>query len=374
MSCGLSLTSSAYRLTSCAMKMASELAGRRQATVASQLIDGILAAAAAAGVADAARVETLRAGVSARGVGDRQSGRVPESVLLWLWGALVDLSGTHRIGAELARIVSRDATGPGEPHPYGLLDGVTTGSASLADAFERVAHFVRLVHQGVRIEIGIDERRFTLTYRRAGSEANSSGEALAAGILWATANLALLPERAFGVRLRPASAELACAVVDDEGGVIADIFGADVTYGTADWRLVFDRSAIEAISRPVASSTQAYLDAYADAALGEIPAVEDIVGLVASEVRRRLAGRPPAVAGIAKALGLSTRTLQRRLAGAGKSFATVLDEVRRSRAEALLADGRQDLAAIAHELGYSQHSAFTRAAGRWFHAPPSRMR
>ena len=116
------------------------------------------------------------------------------------------------------------------------------------------------------------------------------------------------------------------------------------------------------------------LDAYADAALGEIPAVEDIVGLVASEVRRRLAGRPPAVAGIAKALGLSTRTLQRRLAGAGKSFATVLDEVRRSRAEALLADGRQDLAAIAHELGYSQHSAFTRAAGRWFHAPPSRMR
>ena len=169
------------------------------------------------------------------------------------------------------------------------------------------------------------------------------------------------------------SAELACPAVSDEGGVIADVFGADVKFATADWRLVFDRSAVLAISRPVSPSTLAYLTAYADGALSDIPAVEDIVGLVAVEVRRRLAGRPPTVAEIAKALGLSTRTLQRRLTVAGTDFGAVLDDVRRARHSV---DGRRfaNLADIAYKLGYSEHSAFTRAAIRWFGAPPSSTR
>ena len=76
----------------------------------------------------------------------------------------------------------------------------------------------------------------------------------------------------------------------------------------------------------------------------------------------------------ASALGLSTRTLQRRLAIAGRSFEAMLDEVRRARAEELLANGGWDLAEIAYKLGYSERSAFTRAAIRWFGVPPSGMR
>jgi hypothetical protein len=57
-------------------------------------------------------------------------------------------------------------------------------------------------------------------------------------MLWANAHLALLLERAFGVPLRPASAELACSVVGDASGVIADVFGTHVTFGTAEWRLL----------------------------------------------------------------------------------------------------------------------------------------
>ena len=52
----------------------------------------------------------------------------------------------------------------------------------------------------------------------------------------------------------------------------------------------------------------------------------------------------------------------------------MLNDVRCARAEALLADGELDLAEIAFELGYSEHSAFTRAANRWFDAPPSSKR
>ena len=246
-------------------------------------------------------------------------------------------------------------------------------TVSLVDAFERVARYVRLVAEGVRIGVDVNDRSFAVTYRLLGSENPSSG-AEAAAMLWANANLALLPERAFGVRLRPVSAELACVAPGDTGGVIADIFGTDVKFGTADWRLVFDRAAVLAVSRPIASSALAYIDAYADRALIDAPAIDDVIGMVAAEVRGRLAGGPPTVAEIAKALGLSTRTLQRRLTIAGRGYEAVLDEVRRARAEALLPDGRLDLAEIAYKLGYSEHSALTRAAIRWFGVPPSRMR
>ncbi len=347
------------------MKRASQITRGRHATVSLQLIEGILAAAAAAGLADSARVEDLRAGALVRGVGVQKSGRVAETALLWLWGALADLAGGHRVDAELAPFAGASA--------WGVIGEAAAHTVSLVDAFERVARYVRLVAEGVRIGVDVNDRSFAVTYRLLGSENPSSG-AEAAAMLWANANLALLPERAFGVRLRPVSAELACVAPGDTGGVIADIFGTDVKFGTADWRLVFDRAAVLAVSRPIASSALAYIDAYADRALIDAPAIDDVIGMVAAEVRGRLAGGPPTVAEIAKALGLSTRTLQRRLTIAGRGYEAVLDEVRRARAEALLPDGGLDLAEIAYKLGYSEHSALTRAAIRWFGVPPSRMR
>ena len=190
------------------MKRASSDRGR-PATVRSQLIDGILAAATAAGLVDSARVEPLRAGVSARSVGIQQSGRVSETALLWLWGALADLAGGHRVGAELAPFAGASA--------WGVVAEAAVHAVSLTDAFERVARYVRLAVEGVRIGIDVNDRSFTVTYRLLGSGANPSSGGAAAAMLWANANLALLPERAFGVRLRPVSAELACVAPDDTG-------------------------------------------------------------------------------------------------------------------------------------------------------------
>jgi AraC-like DNA-binding protein len=287
-------------------------------------------------------------------------------VLFWLWGALVDLAGGHRVRAEIAPYANVGM--------FGLMGEAAIQAVSLADAFEYIARYVRVVHQGITVEIDVNDRSFTTVYRLSGSAGTASSGAAAAAMLWANANLALAPERAFNVRLRPVSAELACAPIGDLGGVIAQIFGTDVKVGTADWRLVFDRSAVVAVSRPVASSALSYLTAYAEGELGALPAIDNIVGMVAAEVRGRLAGGPPTVAEIADALGLSTRTLQRRLALAGRSFGTVLDEARRTCAEVLLADGGGDFREIAYKLGDSDRSAFTRAAIRWFGAPPSRMR
>lgn len=74
------------------------------------------------------------------------------------------------------------------------------------------------------------------------------------------------------------------------------------------------------------------------------------------------------------ALGLSARTLQRRLEASGTSLAAVLDELRRDRAEQLLAEGGLGLGEIAARVGFAEPASFTRAWRRWRGEPPSRSR
>ena len=74
----------------------------------------------------------------------------------------------------------------------------------------------------------------------------------------------------------------------------------------------------------------------------------------------------------ARELGISRRTLVRRMTLARIAFRSVLDEVLRQRAERMLADGSLSREAMAAALGYADPTSFSRACRRWF--PPSGVR
>jgi AraC-like DNA-binding protein len=74
---------------------------------------------------------------------------------------------------------------------------------------------------------------------------------------------------------------------------------------------------------------------------------------------------------VAAGLGMSPRTLARRLAAEGSSFAEVLAEVRSALADRYLADRRLPISQIAWLLGYAEISGFTRAFQRWTGMVPS---
>lgn len=82
----------------------------------------------------------------------------------------------------------------------------------------------------------------------------------------------------------------------------------------------------------------------------------------------------PTIKTVARALGTSTRTLQRRLSAEGVSFAELLDTFRRRMASELLQ--RHDLAVyeVAFLLGYSEPSTFFRAFRRWTGMSPLQYR
>ena len=72
----------------------------------------------------------------------------------------------------------------------------------------------------------------------------------------------------------------------------------------------------------------------------------------------------------AAALGLSSRTLQRRLALLDLSFEALTDRRRRHRAAILLADPDFRVIDVAMALGYSDNAHFTRAFHRWHGQSP----
>jgi AraC-like DNA-binding protein len=98
----------------------------------------------------------------------------------------------------------------------------------------------------------------------------------------------------------------------------------------------------------------------------------------AARVRRVLSETLPlqdagAVA-IARALGLSERTLHRRLRAERTSFRSILDSLRSEIAVGLLREPRIGIAEIAFLLGYSEPAPFYRSFRRWTGQTPLAFR
>jgi AraC-like DNA-binding protein len=77
---------------------------------------------------------------------------------------------------------------------------------------------------------------------------------------------------------------------------------------------------------------------------------------------------------IARRLGMSPRTLGRRLAAERLTFSTVLDRLRADLARRYLQDKDLPISKIAWLLGYAESSAFTHACKRWIGRTPREVR
>lgn len=91
-------------------------------------------------------------------------------------------------------------------------------------------------------------------------------------------------------------------------------------------------------------------------------------------VAENLSFNTPTLASESVRLGMSSRTLQRRLTDAGTSMQSIIDECRREMARRLLLETTHSLSSIGYKLGFSAPAAFTRSAIRWFDMTPSQYR
>lgn len=90
--------------------------------------------------------------------------------------------------------------------------------------------------------------------------------------------------------------------------------------------------------------------------------------------KRRLASGRPDIADVAKELGLSERTLQRRISDEGTTFRALLDDARQELGKALLMDMEVTVEEVAFLLGFDDASSFYRSFKSWEKMSPSRWR
>jgi AraC-like DNA-binding protein len=87
-----------------------------------------------------------------------------------------------------------------------------------------------------------------------------------------------------------------------------------------------------------------------------------------------MCGARPAIADVAKSLGMSARTMQRRLGELGTTYQDVLDDVRRRSARRLLANTDLGNGEIAFALGFEEVNSFMRAFHAWEGTTPAKWR
>jgi len=99
-----------------------------------------------------------------------------------------------------------------------------------------------------------------------------------------------------------------------------------------------------------------------------------ITGRVLEDLRAGLGGQPLTVHAVADRLGMTARTLQRRLHDEGVQFARLRDQVRMEYACRRLRQGDGDIPDLARRLGFSDIANFYHAFRRWTGSTPGAYR
>ena len=251
---------------------------------------------------------------------------------------------------------------------FGPMGFALLSSATLGDAANLALRYIDLSFtftipsaaiEGTDVVIGIDDRGVPADVRRFLVERDAAA-------IWT-----VLTEVAGGAP-RLSSIALPFPPPDSSGEhACRSTFGVDPVWDAAGTRATL-RLAASWLDQPLPQAN-AHACALAEALCRDLVSPRRSRSGITGHVRIHLAQQLEAgapMAGVAATLGLSERSLRRRLAESGTSYRAVLDDVRRSVAEDLLADDTLLIDDVAHRLGYAESSSFGVAHRRWTGRPP----
>jgi len=176
-----------------------------------------------------------------------------------------------------------------------------------------------------------------------------------------------------GRQLNPTVVELAHSRPDYHKELQAH-FGCELRYDRGFNRLQYPLHILEMPTKNPEPSLLRALEFYLADRLKLRSEDGDLLDKVNHLIATSLGDGVPEIDAIAAALGLSRRTLQRRLSEAGAVFSDTIDAVRREIAQDYVLHSDHSLTDISLMLGYQELSSFSRAFRRWTDASPQQLR
>ena len=269
----------------------------------------------------------------------------------------LDAIAAHRRDPAFALTLARSAMA----RPLGLFGHMVWLSGTVRDALTRAAKFYSMVTKRTTLSL-VEDGPVATVRMTSVARTQRRGRILTE---FPFASLALRAREATGGTFALRAVRFAHA--GEATPAYAEVFAAPVTFGVRTDELELASSQLDlklASSDPITAETL-------EAKIAQLTGGSARSAFV-DRVRRALAARLDAEvspAAIAKALGISARTLRRHLEQEGLTLRAALDDVRRERAEELLAKGTA-IKEVAFALGFSEPSAFSRAYKRWTGVAP----
>ncbi len=301
-----------------------------------------------------------RAGVDPASLAGGEGARVPYDAYLGLWREAERLAGDLDFGLHFAEH-------EGTPAALGVVGFLAMASATVGEAFERAARFYPLLKDDARARVRVEGA--LLVVEQAALPGLPTTRALADHTL---ASYVALARRWSGEPLAPRETWFRHAKPAD-ASAYERAFGGRVRFGQPTDALLFDAAARATPLRTAQPALAAYLTRQAEDALarGRRAGVD---GRVRELVRGELVQGEASLPRVARRLGVSRRTLQRRLEARGFTFEALVDEVRRAEAELLLRTTSLPILDVSEQVGYSDSRAFRRAFHRWTGTSPAKFR
>lgn len=153
----------------------------------------------------------------------------------------------------------------------------------------------------------------------------------------------------------------------------SDMLGCDVTLGASSARIMYTDTTLDQIFQGADPALLALVRAEADGMVRS----HNFSDSLETAVKAVLSGSgfgSVSITDVAKSLGITTRTLQRRLSDGGMPFRQVLKAARMDEALFLITQSSMSLQNIAERLGYSEPSSFWHAVKSCWGATPRELR
>jgi AraC-like DNA-binding protein len=269
-----------------------------------------------------------------------------------IWTCAEELTNDPDIGLHFAEQTTFE--------DMGVVAYLGRASATFGEACTRVALFHRLCKEAADLKLTVSARAATLIdvplrgeppWPRQLSEA-----VMVSWLVW--------PSRWAGVACRPVRVRLQHARprrADEH----ARLFGCPVEFGAPVNQLSFTRKTWELPLTTADGFLVQYLEALAADETRRLREADPFVARLEHAMLQLMPGGSVESERLARSLGVSRRTLHRRLAERGLKYQGVLDELRRRTARALLERREHNLTEVAFLIGYSDPSGFRRALRRW---------